>query len=827
MKNLQSYCMLLCFMLAGAGAWAQQSLELAESPTTPENLDASKVYVIYVRHSYASQRSDEASKGEEKENLGYLKSQGTNNRVGVGDTPEDLNYAWTLTRNDDGGIAIRNVSTRYYMPTFACKSSSDDESGFNINSSSAVGTYAASLVESEEAYRLRGYDSDGNVGSPNLAWLNYNTTNGLWVAYDESRAATFQFFEVTNLVDLTINYRHADFTYSVTKTNVIVGTAVADLLDTFDFYTAGAPSAETVTAETASIDVTLTSGDDFPIATDCVYRLNVRGNQTVIRLDDSGIQTTEASNADFVADNLWYFKRKAGTPFFTLHCVGAADASGVTVGTGAAATFSSSPTAFVLRTNSSNANGFSLQHEDNAASCLGDHSAAGNTVNCRLGTWNNAASRNDSGSCFVVTAVPADDIAGLSEAVVGTAASAVDAMYVAGGTKEMVRTQAHVDAAKENATPANVRLLFEGEPKQLDISDYVSADKYYRIVGRGDCFWENSSAYADAEGTVSQEADSRTVLTATADTEGVSYPATLWRFAGLGGNKTKITAANTGFYLGNVDGGNLVTTIQEAWGREYTVVGEGGYWAFRDDAVSGDNYLNCYYNPGYNTGTGLTYWKDGLDDPGNCFRLLEVEEIPVVIGQTGFSTLCLPMAVSVPDGLTAYAATTEAAAGYVHLKELSGTIPAGTGFLVQGTAGQTYGLPIVASPEEADLADATGNILLGARAERRGVGANDDESLAGYFCLNNGGDTPKFSRVNIDGDPVPANKAYILRASLSEAAGQIAALAFDFGGTATDIRTADRDEGSPKAYFDLNGRRVLYPSRGIYVTDDGKKVLFK
>ena len=43
-----------------------------------------------------------------------------------------------------------------------------------------------------------------------------------------------------------------------------------------------------------------------------------------------------------------------------------------------------------------------------------------------------------------------------------------------------------------------------------------------------------------------------------------------------------------------------------------------------------------------------------------------------------------------------------------------------------------------------------------------------------------------------------------------------------------DIDHATQPDGDrTKTYYDLHGRRVLYPSHGVYVTQDGQKVFIK
>ena len=99
-----------------------------------------------------------------------------------------------------------------------------------------------------------------------------------------------------------------------------------------------------------------------------------------------------------------------------------------------------------------------------------------------------------------------------------------------------------------------------------------------------------------------------------------------------------------------------------------------------------------------------------------------------------------------------------------------------------------------------------------------------DSSNAGYFSFN----VVEYDTDNvIDTDPTPrtiaANKAYYVS---TQATGE--ALSLSFGGPAVGIdQIATPGAEKAQTYYDLQGRRVLYPSNGIYVTGDGQKVFIK
>lgn len=46
------------------------------------------------------------------------------------------------------------------------------------------------------------------------------------------------------------------------------------------------------------------------------------------------------------------------------------------------------------------------------------------------------------------------------------------------------------------------------------------------------------------------------------------------------------------------------------------------------------------------------------------------------------------------------------------------------------------------------------------------------------------------------------------------------------GGTTTGINSIETGEAENEVYFDLQGRRVNSPKKGLYITSQGKKVIF-
>ena len=237
----------------------------------------------------------------------------------------------------------------------------------------------------------------------------------------------------------------------------------------------------------------------------------------------------------------------------------------------------------------------------------------------------------------------------------------------------------------------------------------------------------------------------------------------------------------------------------------------------KDTKISGENcYLNSFYNS-ENPNKNIGYWKNGLDDAGNLFYIKEVTSIPVTISAVGYATLNLPMAVEKATGVKAYYGAKDNAST-ISLAEISGdVIPANT--------------PVILVAENA-LSEATqfnfnisydnpgtspvSNALTGTTCKR-----NMNEGAAVYV-LKNGHSGIGFYKVDSTEDlTLNANKAYYGNAN-----GSASVVRFDFGSTTGIDNTQILNTDDAKLY-DLNGRRVLYPTTGVYVKSNGEKVFVK
>lgn len=199
---------------------------------------------------------------------------------------------------------------------------------------------------------------------------------------------------------------------------------------------------------------------------------------------------------------------------------------------------------------------------------------------------------------------------------------------------------------------------------------------------------------------------------------------------------------------------------------------------------------------------------------GNNFIINEVTEIPVTISSVGYATLNLPFAVNIPEGVKAYTGTENGTE--ITLTEItSGTIPAETPVILQGE-GATYQFVI--------NYDYTGTLTAeGLKGTLAPVTIADDATA---YVLKNGGQGIGLYKVDSTSDrTIGANKAYAGSATVEGNAPQM--LSFNFGNI-TSINNANAAaQNNNDTYYDLNGRRALYPTHGIYVKGNGQKVYIK
>ena len=282
-----------------------------------------------------------------------------------------------------------------------------------------------------------------------------------------------------------------------------------------------------------------------------------------------------------------------------------------------------------------------------------------------------------------------------------------------------------------------------------------------------------------------------------------------------------IKAANSGKYFSSVywqTDNNRYLSLVDKSNSEC-----GAYDIFDKKHVNKDNAVTfVYYRNDNRSDRGtvkieenrtegkLHSWNESVT--GNNFIINEVTEIPVTISGAGVATLNLPFAVTIPEGVKAYTGTKNN--NEITLSEITGTIPANTPVIIEGE-GKVHQFAIAYGNTETN--DATG--LKGTLAP---VTIADDATA---YVLKNGGQGIGLYKIDSTSDrTIGANKAYATTDASDGNAPQM--LSFNFGNV-TGITAIQDQKSESNTYYDLNGRRVLYPIHGIFVKGNGQKVYIK
>jgi hypothetical protein len=200
------------------------------------------------------------------------------------------------------------------------------------------------------------------------------------------------------------------------------------------------------------------------------------------------------------------------------------------------------------------------------------------------------------------------------------------------------------------------------------------------------------------------------------------------------------------------------------------------------------------------------------------WELEAITELPIVVSPDGFATLYTPTAVKCPEGVKAYSGVINEAEGLVDLKSYpDGLIPAGTAVMIKAEASAIESVP------GSDSKIVNLEVL-----DEATIDAQDNDFAGSYFTEEAPENICTLQMINgemgfyrYNGTYIKGFKGYLPIPST------LGTIRFRFAdGTTTDIDAATL-ETAPTTYYDLSGRRVLNPTRGVYVTASGKKVFVK
>lgn len=466
------------------------------------------------------------------------------------------------------------------------------------------------------------------------------------------------------------------------------------------------------------------------------------------------------------------------------------------------------------------------------ASCF-----SGNTANARLGIWN----ADGDGSTFYCEKTN-DDLLALGK----TAFANTPDVYSYTNNNALIKGGNYSGSNSSAAAATTLDGLFEiGAKVPSEVCPDPNAYYLIRNVNGGELGRESYTDETDNNKTINPENDRFKYLSTshmTCDTKGLNVSdqtlkrvkgksdllPLLWKFV-------KVEGQDGQYYLQNANMNacvnfNVVPTAANeatektaftfeatntAFDNKYYYATNDGISMFLMKTADGIKCLNAQSGAKRD---GVADYANHDEDAGNHWQFIKVTEVPLTIAANDYTTLCLPFNVRLPENsaVKAYYAS-EAAGSVLKLEEITdGVIPANQGVILQNTnESEAANINLAITTDE--VTTLTGNKLEGVTAKRAGYTAGTNYVLAekngkvGFYVAN-------FTTI-------VANKAYLPQTNVQNAQGVM--MAFSFGDEVTGIDNVNAATAAAKKYYDLQGRRVLYPAKGIFVTEDGQKVLFK
>ncbi len=571
-----------------------------------------------------------------------------------------------------------------------------------------------------------------------------------------------------------------------------------------------------VSADNYVGDITVTKGQ-APVTFGTWYAMNTRGEDgRYVKANDNGdgiIAYYTIGNAANYTDfnkSLWAFEESGLGVKIKNKATGTYLTSSSTLKT------SGEATTFYFNTANSGYDFTLCDGKDNTTNYFGNHTGwnawNGNTT---LGYWNNSGAAADAGSQFKIRAVDTDsDLLALGKTCAKNSPNTANETYLTSGTDLTASASAIEAATTMDALDAAYKAALE--------TVVPDTSAYYRLVncsGTSKKYVTTANVSLDKDGTMltAYEADTNIDRKLSRVEEGGALVPQLFQFVSSSTSGAYyLRSANLGYRVGITVNSPLDIPSKDEYATTAVTLNSNTTVNTGDEKFikiqmkfDGSHIINAY---GGNSNNILQNY-DYPDDAGGFWKIEKITSIPVSIGTTGFTSVCYPFAVQIPDtsSVKAYYGK-QLTDGAVLLTEIEdGIIPANQGVVLYNESGETSVNLAITTTE-----NTFANALSGVNARRINYAASSTYGLgkttAGEVAF----------MVNTS-TAVPANKAYID----NSASNTVSAIRLSFG-TVDGIDAATIGDNGAKSvkYFDLNGRPVLYPVHGLYITDKGQKVLF-
>ena len=612
-----------------------------------------------------------------------------------------------------------------------------------------------------------------------------------------------------------------------------------------DFYEV--VSCEPANIETSTKDVNVTVRRNFPFEFTVVengqfpenathwYNLSVKEqNQYFVYADDDNINNVK-NGKGLDKSHLWAFAKVPGDAYSIKvynWAAGANKTLGATANNGQAKFMNSGADFKDQLLLKKNGNAFVLQYPGVTDSHLGAHHVwdNGKNQNLKMGFWKVAQSGTGDGSSFIVHSVEAELSAIYWKGNDKTHQGSLVGTYASDFSENVTKLGLAYVEAKTNAHLSNLMTALQNEEVSFDRT-MISANKFYQFVSYNDALMKGKAMYAIPYCGTSGGSDKYGDRWLLMENENVDVVKTAMKFIPVDGGKYKIQHVNSKYWFAKPsafgdqnpmdlpigDNGNLLILNNER--------GFSNVWSLRGDNDNG-KFFHCGVQNGNNSYKVLSRHQTPAHNDGNLWIIREITEVPVAVGEAKWATLCLPMPVKTPEVTDQhiYVVSAVEANGAMTLAE----IPAGsviakeTPVLLYAPNGATTFNFAVQDANVTGVYEVAANQLSGATARRWGFNEGNGKAPIPYYALGNKGKVAFYPSTS---NTVPANKAYMLKSKVPTGINPTS-LYFSFGDV-TGIENAPVEESKDVKYYDLSGKRVLYPSNGVFITSEGKKVFIK
>lgn len=615
----------------------------------------------------------------------------------------DDRYVWTLDWNDEHtAFTLQNAS--FPDIYFSLSTSQNNQGRGDMTPGGTVALYEpVAATDAEGRFFLKVANPAEGSMTPLFVFTNNAGSGYKNISYwnaDPQPAATsggvqMEFFKVTGsfeYVDITYNYQIDGQTVATEQFNAMVG-AEFPTPNLPDYVTATAPEGTVSATATYTIDCTVNfpfevspapAGGQFAEDTKW-YALDIRSGKYA-RMAEEGSQyavLTYNTEVDLNENIYWCFTMGEG---FTVNVYNLAAGANAPMAMNAnnEAIFDATAQDFNVVQNGSKFL-LGIPGTNNYINDIGNGSETSH-----FGVY---TSKTDDGSSFI--AKPASDIvANLSGRVGGYAAEATASFLATPTTSGLQALCADAGSLERVA---------------LDPAKLYRIQNLARKASTGNTNHVGDGGYLEVtDKTVTEY----TVDMAAIDTD-PSRATALWQIQPIEGQDGhfRLYNPNAGVYVGSVVEDSYLTTatsVDEAGNISLVSLGQAQY-RLRNE--QNDGPLHASGPQAYNK-AGIQIYGGELNSP-SAWYLIPAETIDVTIGEAGYATINLPVAVQLPEGLTAYTAKEETADA-VKLTEIEGNVlPAGSPVLLGGKEG-TYTLTLLPADQTAALTTGFGGTLMAA-----------------------------------------------------------------------------------------------------------------